>query len=46
VDVSYVYALEEELEGCGDDHLMGSEYLNSRTTMDQNVFTIGTVVSF
>lgn len=46
VDLSFVHALEEEILGCHHGHLLGSEYNQSRTTMSQNVFTIGTVVSF
>jgi long-subunit fatty acid transport protein len=46
IDVSYVHAFEQELYGCNHNHLLGAEYNASRTTMNQNVFTVGTVVSF
>jgi long-subunit fatty acid transport protein len=46
LEISYVHALEQAITGCAADHRMGSEYLDSRTTMKQNVFTVGTVVSF
>ena len=46
LDVSYVRAFEEELAGCHHGHLLGAEYNGSRTTMSQNVFTLGTVVGF
>ena len=46
LDVSYVHAFEQETTGCSSGHLLGSEYLSSHTTMDQNVFTIGTVIQF
>ena len=46
IDVSYVYALENEIYGCDHNHLLGAEYNASRTTMNQNVFTVGTVVNF
>lgn len=46
LEVSYVRALQKEIVGCADLHLMGSEYLRSRTTMSQNVLTLGTVLTF
>jgi hypothetical protein len=46
VDVSYVHAFEQELYGCDQNHLLGAEYSGSRTTMSQDVFTIGTILSF
>lgn len=44
IELSYVRALEQELDGCAGPHAIGSEYVNSRTTMSQNVVTVGTVV--
>jgi hypothetical protein len=41
-----VRALEQRFDGCSDGHMIGAEYLNSRTTMSQDVFTIGTVLRF
>lgn len=46
LELSYVHALQQSITGCVDHHLMGAEYLGSRTTMSQNVFTIGTVLNF
>jgi long-subunit fatty acid transport protein len=46
LDVAYVRALEQRFDGCSDGHMIGAEYLNSRTTMSQDVFTIGTVLRF
>jgi long-chain fatty acid transport protein len=46
LDVSFVRALEQDLAGCSDGHAIGSEYLNSRTTMSENVVTVGTVLRF
>ena len=46
VDIAYIYALENEVVGCHDGHLLGAEYNGSRTTMSQNVFTIGTRLRF
>ncbi|HZD06586.1 MAG TPA: hypothetical protein VE173_16860, partial [Longimicrobiales bacterium] len=46
LDLSFVHALKEELRGCHHGHLLGTEYDGSRTTMDQNVFTVGTLWSF
>ncbi len=46
LNVSYVHAFEEELAGCDHGHLLGAEYNSSRTTMSQNVFTLGTVLRF
>lgn len=42
LDVSYVHAFRQELDGSASGHKIGSEYLNSRTTMSENVFTLGT----
>lgn len=46
LDVGYVHAFDQELVGCDHAHKLGAEYNQSRTTMDQNTFTIGTVVRF
>ncbi len=46
LDVSYVHAFEQETTGVSSGHLLGSEYVGSHTTMNQNVFTIGTVIQF
>lgn len=46
LDVSYVHAFDEEAEGNSSSHLLGSEYVGSRTTMGENVFTVGTVIHF
>jgi long-subunit fatty acid transport protein len=46
LDVSYVRAFDQELVGCDHAHQIGSEYNSSRTTMNQNTFSIGTVVRF
>ena len=46
LDISFVHAFREEMVGCNHGHKMGSEYTQSRTTMSQNVFTLGTVITF
>jgi long-subunit fatty acid transport protein len=46
LDVSYVRAFEHRLDGCTNGHRIGSEYVNSSTTMSQDVFTIGMLWHF
>lgn len=46
LDISYVHAFEEEIKGVSANHKLGSEYVNSITTMQENVITIGTVLKF
>ncbi|MHB1863847.1 MAG: OmpP1/FadL family transporter [Gemmatimonadaceae bacterium] len=46
LDVSYVHAFARELTGCSQGHKIGSEYVNSRTTMSEDVFTVGRVWRF
>ncbi len=46
LDVSYVRALQTDFDGCGENHLIGAEYLNSRSGMSQDVITLGTRLSF
>jgi len=46
LDVAYVRAFESEVVGCGDGHLLGAEYNLSRSAMNQDVFTVGTVWTF
>lgn len=46
LDVSYVRALEHRLDGCSKGHAIGAEYLNSSTTMSQDVLTIGMLWHF
>lgn len=46
LDVSFVHAFEEEVNSDPSGHAIGSEYVASRTTMLQNVITIGTVWRF
>ncbi|NNF39488.1 MAG: hypothetical protein HKN71_12525 [Gemmatimonadetes bacterium] len=46
LDVGYVHAFNTELVACDHNHLIGAEYNSSTTTMNQNTFTIGTVVRF
>lgn len=46
LDLSYVHAFAEEVTGTSGQHLIGSEYRNSRTTMSQDVITIGLVWRF
>ena len=46
LDVAYVHALSQALDGSSVSHLMGSEYVGSRTTMSQNVVTVGTTFRF
>lgn len=44
LELSYVHAFSQEVTGSSPTHKLGSEYVNSRTTMAENVFTIGTVL--
>ena len=46
LDLSYVHAFAKEVTGTSAQHLIGSEYRNSRTTMSQDVVTIGHVWRF
>lgn len=46
LDVGFVHAFETALDGCDGNHLLGAEYVDSRTTMDQNTLTVGTVIRF
>ena len=41
LDVSLVQALNTELDGCGQNHLNGAEYLNSTSGLSQTVVTAG-----
>ncbi len=45
-DLSYVHAFAREVTGCAQGHKIGSEYVNSRTTMSEDVLTIGHVWRF
>lgn len=42
-EASLVHALDAAVAGAADGHLLGAEYQSSRTTMQQNVFTLGAV---
>lgn len=42
-DASLVHAVNAATTGVSSGHLLGAEYQKSRTTMQQNVFTLGTV---
>ena len=42
-ETSLVHALDAAVTGAVDGHLLGAEYQSSRTTMQQNVFTLGAV---
>jgi len=46
LDISFVHAFSKEIVGCDQDHKIGSEYALSRTTMSENVITLGSVISF
>lgn len=46
LDVSLVHALNHELDGCGEQHLNGAEYLNSTSGLAQTVITVGLRRSF
>lgn len=46
LDLSYVHAFTQELTGSAQGHTIGSEYNASRTTMSENVFTVGRVWKF
>lgn len=46
IDFSYVHAFDEEITGTSQAHKLGNEYVNSVTTMQENVFTIGTILKF
>ncbi len=46
LDVAWVHALSQGIDGVPSGHLMGSEYDASHTTMSQNVVTVGTTVHF
>jgi long-subunit fatty acid transport protein len=46
LDVSYVRAFEHRLDGCTNGHRIGSEYVNSSTTMSQDVLTFGMLWRF
>jgi len=46
LDIAYVHALSQELEGNSVHSLMGAEYVGSRTTMRQDVLTLGTTFHF
>ena len=46
LDIGYVHALETELDGSAQGHLIGSEYLGSTSGMSQNVLTLGTRLNF
>jgi len=46
LDVSYVHAFASEVTGAAAQHMIGSEYRNSRTTMSEDVLTIGHVWRF
>lgn len=43
LDLSYVHAFSQEITGSNQPHKLGSEYVNSRTTMSENVFTVGAI---
>lgn len=43
LELSLVHALDAALTGAAGGHLLGAEYQSSRTTMQQNVFTLGAV---
>lgn len=42
-ELSFVHALNATITGAPSGHLLGAEYQNSSTTMQQNVFTFGAV---
>ncbi len=44
LDLSFVHAFSEAVDGSSPTHKLGNEYVNSHTTMAENVFTIGTVL--
>ena len=46
LDLSYVHAFAKEITGSASQHMIGSEYRNSRTTMSQDVITLGHVWRF
>jgi len=46
LDISYVHALDHAIVGTSGTHLLGAEYVGSRTTMKQDVFTLGTSLHF
>ena len=46
LDIGYAHAFDEELTGASHDHLLGSEYDGSRTTMSQNTLTLGVRIPF
>jgi long-subunit fatty acid transport protein len=46
IDVSYVHAFAEKVTGATAQHTIGNEYRNSRTTMSEDVLTIGHVWKF
>lgn len=46
LDLGFVHAFDTEIVGCDHNHLLGAEYNNSKTTMNQNTFTVGTVIRF
>jgi long-subunit fatty acid transport protein len=46
LDLSLVQALNTELDGCGQHHLNGAEYLNSTSGLSQTVITAGIRWSF
>jgi long-subunit fatty acid transport protein len=43
IEASLVHAMTAATTGVGTGHLLGVEYQGSRTTMQQNVFTLGAV---
>ncbi|MEN8374228.1 MAG: outer membrane protein transport protein [Gemmatimonadota bacterium] len=46
LDASYVYTSDHEALGPDAGHLLGTEYNQSRTTMNESTFTIGTTLPF
>lgn len=44
LDLSYVHSFEATIAGTSGTHKLGSEYVQSRTTMKQRVLTIGTMI--
>ena len=46
LDVSVLQALKNEVEGIGEGHLNGAEYLNSTSGLSQTVVTLGVRWSF
>ncbi len=46
LDVAYVHALSQSIDGISSNHLMGAEYNGSHTTMSQDVVTVGTTFHF